>query len=135
MSNQMTPSYDGVRVRMFVCGPTVYDYIHIGNARTFVIFDAYAKWTAHQGPDVLYIMNITDIDDKIIVRAKEQGRDPAEFAREWEQKFYEDAKALGITSPNYIRATDNIPAIVDQVQRLIEKGSVYMIEDDGWYFD
>lgn len=122
-------------MKLFVCGPTVYDYIHIGNARTFVIFDAYAKWLRATGVDLQYIQNITDIEDKILARAKEQGRDAAEYAREWEKVFYEDAKALGITSPEYKRATDHIPEILNQVKRLIEKGHVYEIPDDGYYFD
>src|SRR3989344_1957000 len=123
-----------MKIKMFVCGPTVYDYIHIGNARTFVIFDSYAKYLRYTGVDLEYIMNITDIDDKIIARAKEQGREPAEFAKEWEEKFYEDVKALGITSPIYKRAMDHIPAIESQVQRLRDKGIAYDLED-GTYFD
>ena len=119
---------------MFVCGPTVYDYIHIGNARTFVIFDAFAKWLRFKGVDLEYIQNITDIDDKILARAKEQGREPAEYAREWETKFYEDATALGITSPIYKRAMDHIPEIKSQVQRLLDSKHAYMLED-GIYFD
>src|SRR3989344_1585944 len=79
-------------------------------------------------------MNITDIDYKIIARAKEQGREPAEFAKEWELQFYEDAKALGITSPVYKRAMDHIPEIESQVQRLRDKGIAYELED-GTYFD
>ena len=124
-----------MKLKMFVCGPTVYDYIHLGNARTLVFFDVAAKWLRHQGADLEYIQNITDIEDKILVRAKEQGREPQEFAREWEQKFYEDAKALGITSPIYKRATDHIPEVLSQVKRLIEKGCVYEIGNDGFYFD
>src|SRR3989338_762287 len=113
------------KLKMFVCGPTVYDYIHIGNARTFVIFDAYAKWLRSTGVDLEYIMNITDIEDKIIARAKEQGREPAEFAKEWEEKFYEDAQALGITAPIYKRAMDHVPEIRSQVQRLLDSKHAY----------
>ncbi len=123
------------KLKMFVCGPTVYDYIHVGNARTFVIFDAYAKWLYQQGHDLQYIQNITDIEDKIIARAKEQGKDPVEFARHWEEVFYEDAKSLDITSPVYKRAMDHVPEILSQVKRLIEKGNAYEIPNDGFYFD
>jgi len=123
------------KIKMFVCGPTVYDYMHIGNARTFVIFDAYAKWLRFSGVELEYIQNITDIDDKIIARAKEQGKDPLEFAHKWEQIFYEDARALDITTPIYKRAMDHIPEIINQVKRLIEKGHVYEIENDGYYFN
>lgn len=122
-------------VKMFVCGPTVYDYIHIGNARTFVIFDVVAKWLRHSGYDLTYIQNITDIDDKILARAKEHNRDIFSYSQEFENKFYEDAKALGITSPEYQRATDHIPEIKSQVKRLQEKGHAYIIEGDGIYFD
>ena len=125
----------GSPVRMFVCGPTVYDYIHIGNARTFVVFDVVAKWLRHQGYDLTYIQNITDIDDKIIARAAAHQRDIFSYSQEFENIFYEDAKALGITSPEYKRATDYIPEIKNQVKRLQEKGHAYEIPGDGIYFD
>src|SRR3989338_1588928 len=124
-----------MKIKMFVCGPTVYDYMHLGNARTFVFFDVVAKYLRWRGNDLEYIQNITDSEDKIIARAKEHGREPADWAREWEVKFYEDAKALGITSPVYKKAMDHIPEIISQVKRLIEKGNVYEIKGDGWYFD
>lgn len=129
------------KLKLFVCGPTTYDLIHIGNARTFVVFDSYAKWLRHTGVDLEYIMNITDIDDKIIARAKEQNREPAEFAKEWEEKFYEDAKALDITAPVYKRAMDHVPEIKSQVDRLLKSGHAYELEDlpgrqaGGIYFD
>src|SRR3989344_4212945 len=90
------------KMRMFVCGPTVYDYIHIGNARTFVFFDVVAKYPRSQGYEVDYIQNITDIDDKIIQRAKEAGRDPLDWAKEYRQKFEKDMNALDVSSPRYI---------------------------------
>lgn len=123
------------KLKMFVCGPTVYDYIHIGNARTFVIFDAYAKWLRHTGVDLEYIMNITDIEDRIIIRAKERNKDIFLYSQEFENIFYADAKALGITSPEYKKATDHIPEVISQVERLIQKKHAYWIEGDGWYFD
>ncbi|MEK7583200.1 MAG: cysteine--tRNA ligase [Patescibacteria group bacterium] len=125
----------GSPVRMFVCGPTVYDYIHIGNARTFVIFDVVAKWLRHQGYDLTYIQNITDIEDKIITRAAEHNKDVFAYSRELENAFYKDTQVLGITSPEYKRATDHIPEVIKQVQQLTEKGYAYLIEGDGWYFD
>ena len=78
------------KIQMFVCGPTVFDYIHIGNARTFVFFDVIAKYLRHEGYGVDYIQNITDIDDKIITRAKEDNREPLEYAKEYYEKFKED---------------------------------------------
>lgn len=129
----------GKEVKMFVCGPTVYDYIHLGNARTFVFFDVMAKYLRHSGYEVQYIQNITDIDDKIINRAKEAGEDPLSFAKKYEEIFLNDMKALGVTAVSdydqYARATDHIPEVVKQVKKLIEKGHAYLIENDGWYFD
>lgn len=123
------------KLKMFVCGPTVYDHIHAGNARTFVVFDVIAKYLRHRGFDVDYIQNITDVDDKIIKRAQEQNIDPLVFARDYEEKFKEDMKAIGVDSPRYERATDYIPQIVNQVKTLIDKGNAYLIDGDGWYFD
>ncbi len=123
------------KIQMFVCGPTVYDYIHIGNARTFVFFDVVAKYLRSQGYEVDYIQNITDIDDKIIARAKESNRDPLEYAKEYYEKFKEDMKALGVDSPRYIPATEHIEQVIRQVKTLINKGHAYLIEGDGYYFD
>src|SRR3989344_5285411 len=127
------------KVKMFVCGPTVYDYIHIGNARTFVFFDVVAKYLRHSGYQVQYIQNITDIDDKIITRAKEINEDPLVFAKKYEEIFLEDMKALKVTAvtdyDQYARATDHIDEVVGQVKKLIEKGHAYLIEGDGYYFD
>ncbi len=124
-----------MQLKLFVCGPTVYDRIHIGNARTFVVFDAYAKWLRYSGVDLSYIMNITDIEDKIIARAREYGQDALAYSRELENKFYEDVKAVGVTSPEYKRATDHIPEVISQVERLIAKGYGYEIPNSGIYFD
>ncbi len=122
-------------VNMFVCGPTVYDYIHIGNARTFVIFDVVAKYLRWRGYSVHYVQNITDIDDKIIDRAREVGEDPLKFAQRWEKEFHTDMKALHVTAPNrYVPATEHIPAIIRQIEDLIANGCAYEISD-GIYFD
>lgn len=121
---------------MFVCGPTVYDYIHIGNARTFVFFDVVSKYLRHKGYDVDYIQNITDIDDKIIQRANENGRDPLEWAREYEDKFLKDIENIGVTGVSrYVRATEHIEQMVKQIKTLIDKGHAYLIEGEGYYFD
>jgi len=124
-----------VKIQMFVCGPTVYDYIHIGNARTFVFFDVVAKYLRSQGYEVDYIQNITDIDDKIIQRAKENNRDPLEWAKEYYEKFKEDMNALEVNSPKYVPATEHIDQVIKQVKVLIDKDFAYKIEGDGWYFD
>ena len=123
------------KIQMFVCGPTVFDYIHIGNARTFVFFDIVAKYLRSQKYELDYIQNITDIEDKIITRAKENNRESLEYAKEYYEKFKEDIKALGVDSPKYIPATEHIEQVVNQVKTLIDKGHAYLIEGDGYYFD
>ena len=123
------------KVQMFVCGPTVYDYIHLGNARTFVFFDVVAKYLRHRGYEVEYIQNITDIDNKIIERAQKENADPLEYAKKYTETFKEDLKALGVTSPEYKKATDHIPEVIKQVQALLDKDHAYVIEKDGIYFD
>ena len=125
----------GKKVQMFVCGPTVYDYIHIGNARTFVIFDVVAKYLRYKGYEVNYIQNITDIDNKIIERAEKEGVDSLEYAKKYTEIFKEDMKTLGVTSPEYKNATDHIPEVIKQVQTLLGKGNAYVIDGDGIYFD
>lgn len=123
------------KIQMFVCGPTVYDYIHIGNARTFVFFDVVAKYLRSRGYEVEYIQNITDIDDKIIGRAEEAGCDTLDWAEEYTKNFKEDMAALGVTAPKYEPATEHIEEVVKQVKILIGKGHAYLIENDGYYFD
>lgn len=127
---------DPKKVKMFVCGPTVYDYIHVGNARTYTIFDMVAKYLRYRGYDLEYIQNITDIDDKIIARALELNLDPADYAKDYTDIFLEDIKKLGIDSvSHYEPATKNIDQVIKQAQALIKKGNAYKIEGDGWYFD
>jgi cysteinyl-tRNA synthetase len=123
-------------VNLFVCGPTVYDYSHIGHARTYVAFDAIVSYLRSQNVSVFYLQNITDIDDKIIERAREQGKEPKVVAKEFEKAYYQDMKALGVDSVDkYARATDHIKEIVKQIKTLIKKGHAYEIPGDGWYFD
>ncbi|NUT94403.1 MAG: class I tRNA ligase family protein, partial [Saccharothrix sp.] len=127
----MTP---GV-VRMFVCGPTVYDFSHIGHAKTYTHFDFVARFFKNRGYDVTYAQNITDVDDKIIKRATELGVEPRELSAQFEARYLEDMAALHNTSVDtYERAHDHIDDIVAQVQALIDRGHAYRL-DDGWYFD
>lgn len=122
-------------VRLFVCGPTVYDYSHIGHARTYIFFDAFIKYLRFKKYSVNYVQNITDIEDKIIRRAKESGRDPMELAAEFEKAYYEDMKAIGVDSVSrYARATDFIQEIISQIERLLEKGFAYKTSR-GVYFE
>jgi cysteinyl-tRNA synthetase len=131
----LEPRTPGV-VQMFVCGPTVYDRVHLGNARTFTVFDVLTKWLRHRGLDVTYLQNITDIDDKILRRAAEHGRDPLEYAHEYDDLFRADMLGLGNNAVSqFARATDHIAQVIAQVHTLIDKGSVYCIDGDGWYYD
>jgi len=126
---------EGREVKMFVCGPTVYDYSHIGHAKTYVQFDVIVRYLRYRGFNVFYLQNITDIDDKIIQRAKEAGVSPKELAVQFEKEYYKDMERLGIASiTKYARATDFIKEILKQVKTLLEKGFAYEIED-GIYFD
>ncbi len=123
------------KVQFFVCGPTVYDFSHIGHAKSYVQFDVIAKYLRYKGYNVFYLQNITDIDDKIIDRANEEKKNPLALAREFEKEYYDDMNALGVDAVNkYAPATNYIAEIIDQIQRLITKGFAYEI-DDGVYFD
>ena len=122
-------------VRMFVCGPTVYDFSHLGHAKTYTQFDVIARYFRYVGLKLIYLQNITDIDDKIIQRARERGIEPHTLAREYEKYYLEDMSTLNITSVDkYARAHDYIPQIVSQVNRLLAKRVAYKISD-GYYFD
>lgn len=124
------------KVNMFVCGPTVYDNSHIGHARTYVFFDTAAKYLRYRGYKVKYLMNITDIDDKIIDRAKRDGVPTEELARTYEKAFYEDMDSLKVDSVSkYARATSYIKQITKQVRDLLDKGNAYKIDGEGYYFN
>ncbi len=125
----------GKQVNIFVCGPTTYSYIHIGNASTFIRFDFIVKYLRYKKYGVFYLQNITDIDDKIINKAKEEKIDWKNLSRKYETAFFEDIKNLDIDSiTKFANATDYIPQIVSQVKKLVEKGYAYKISD-GYYFD
>ncbi len=120
---------------MFVCGPTVYDYAHLGHARTYVVFDVLAKFLRFTGLEVFYLQNITDVDDKIINRAEADGVSQPVLARTFELAYLADMQSLGIDAVSYYaRATTHIPEIVNQIERLVAKKSAYVTES-GVYFD
>jgi len=122
-------------INIFVCGPTVYDYSHIGHARTYISFDVIVKYLRRKGFDVFYLQNITDVDDKIIKRSRERKMPWNELAIKFEKEYLKDMETLKVDSVNrYARATDHIPEIISQVERLLEKGFAYHIED-GIYYD
>ena len=122
-------------VNLFVCGPTVYDFSHIGHARTYIFFDVFVKYLREKGYKVFYLQNITDIDDKIINRAKEEKISWKKLSRKFEKEYLKDVKSLGINSvTKYARATDHIKEIISQVKRLIQKNYAYKTTD-GIYYD
>jgi cysteinyl-tRNA synthetase len=126
---------NGKKVRLFVCGPTVYDYSHIGHARTYVAFDVIVRYLRYRGYEVFYLQNITDIDDKIITRARELGVSWQALTEKYTQAYFDAMRALRITSVNkYAPATQYIAAIVRQVSTLLEKGYAYELAD-GIYYD
>ncbi len=122
-------------INFFVCGPTVYDHAHLGHAKTYVQFDFIVKYLRHRRRKVFYLQNITDIDDKIINRARENGKNWQDLARHFEQEYRKDMELLGVNAVDaYARATDYIAQIVKQVQGLLDKGFAYRL-DDGIYFE
>ena len=125
----------GKLVELFVCGPTVYDFSHIGHARTYIAFDMIVKYLREKEYDVFYLQNITDIDDKIIQRAKENNASPEKWAKRFEKEYLKDMKALKIDSvTKYARATSHIKEIINQIKKLKNKGFAYQIKD-GIYYD
>ena len=122
-------------IKLFVCGPTVYDYSHIGHARTYISFDVIVRYLKHKGYSVFYLQNITDIDDKIINRAKEKNVDPLELSHKFEEEYLKDMELLNVTNVNfYARATEHMQAIINQIQTLMDKGYAYDTPT-GVYFD
>lgn len=121
---------------MFVCGPTVYDHSHLGHARTYVAYDIIARYLRFRGFKLFFLMNITDVDDKIINRAKKRGIKPLQLAREFEESFYEDMKSLNMLDNinMFARASEHIKEIISQIQRLMEKGYAYVTKN-GVYYD
>jgi cysteinyl-tRNA synthetase len=122
------------QVRMYACGPTVYDYGHIGNFRTFVAVDILRRFLRQSGFDVRHVMNITDVDDKIIRNAAQAGVPLKQFTSKYEKAFLEDAGALNIEQPELVHATDHIPEMADFIAKLAEKGFAYRTDDGSYYF-
>jgi cysteinyl-tRNA synthetase len=121
-------------VRMYACGPTVYDYGHIGNFRTFVAVDLLYRFLRQSGYTVRHVMNITDVDDKIIRNAARDGVSVQQFTSKYEQAFAEDSAMINIEPPKLVRATENIPQMAEFVARLVEKDLAYRTEDGSYYF-
>ena len=126
---QVFEPLDPSRVTMYACGPTVYSFAHIGNARPAVIFDLLARVLRLTYPEVVYARNITDVDDKINEAAARRGVPISEVAREFTDAYHEDMAALGVMPPSVEpRATEHIAEIIDMIGRLIERGNAYEAE-------
>ena len=131
---EFAPIEEG-KVRMYVCGPTVYDNIHIGNARTFISFDVIRRWLIASGLEVTFAQNLTDVDDKIINRANEQGRTAAEVAEEFSKKFIDVMHAANVMDPDVRpRATKEIGPMIGMIKTLIEGGHAYAADNGDVYF-
>ncbi len=121
-------------VRMYACGPTVYDYGHVGNFRTFVAVDILRRFFRQSGYTVRHVMNITDVDDKIIRNSGRDGVSVQQYTAKYEKAFLEDAAMIGIEEPTLVRATEHIPEMADFVAKLEQKGFAYRTEDGSYYF-
>ncbi len=122
------------KVSMYVCGPTVYNHIHIGNARSFLSFDVIRRYLEHKGYEVTFVQNVTDVDDKIINRANEEGRTAAEVAEEYTEAFISAMHELGIKDPTVRpKATETIPEMVALIERLIAGGHAYESGGDVYF--
>jgi cysteinyl-tRNA synthetase len=122
-------------LRMYACGPTIYDYGHIGNFRTFLHVDVLRRFLRQQGVAVEHVMNVTDVDDKIIRNAKAAGMPIGDYTARFEKAFFEDMEALGIERPEHVpRATEHIAEMVTLIERLAAKDIAYQTEDGSWYF-
>src|ERR1700680_2260386 len=121
-------------VRMYACGPTVYDYGHVGNFRTFVAVDILRRFLRQTGYKVRHVMNITDVDDKIIRFAARDGVNVQQYTAKYEKAFLEDAAMIGIEEPTLVRATEHIPEMWAFVAKPVERGFAYRTEDGSYYF-
>lgn len=122
------------KVKMYVCGPTVYDYIHIGNARPVIVFDVVRRYLEYSGYEVLYVVNFTDVDDKLIRKAEQTGETVPQLAERFIEAYYEDIEGLGIRRANHHpRVTENIPEIIAFIDDLVEKGFAYASAGDVYF--
>lgn len=121
-------------IKMYVCGPTVYNYFHIGNARPFTVFDTLRKYLEYRGYKVTYVQNFTDVDDKIIKKANEEGVSAKDIGEKYINEYFKDADAIGIRRANiHPRVTENIDEIIEFIKTLVEKGYAYEVDGDVYY--
>lgn len=130
---EFTPLH-GKEVGIYTCGPTVYDLSHVGHARTYVSFDILVRYLKYLDYKVNYVVNVTDVDDKIIARAKEKGVDAKKFTDEMTKQFFQDFDDLGIQKPDLMpKVTENIPLIIKFIEKLIDKGFAYESGGDVYF--
>jgi len=122
------------KVKMYACGPTVYNYIHVGNARPIIMFDVLRRYLEYRGYEVTFVQNFTDVDDKIINKANEEGIDSSAVAEKYIAEYWKDVTALGVRPATFHpKATENIGQIIKLVKTLIEKGYAYEVNGDVYY--
>ncbi|MDN5354496.1 MAG: cysteinyl-tRNA synthetase [Candidatus Cloacimonadota bacterium] len=130
---KFVPRHAG-EVRMYVCGPTVYNYFHIGNARAFLFFDVVRRYLEYRGFKVTYVQNITDIEDKLIEQSKKEGKSVRSIAQKYIKAFNEDIAALGIKKPDFQpQATQYINEMIELIKKLEEKGVAYQVDGDVYF--
>lgn len=124
------------KVGLYTCGPTVYNYLHIGNWRAYIFADILKRYLVYSNYDVRHIMNITDVEDKIIKEVKAQNKDLKDFTNQYIEAFFEDRDSLNIIPPDkYTKATEYIAEMVEIIKKLIDKGFAYKTDDGSIYFD
>ena len=122
------------KVKIYVCGPTVYNFFHIGNARPFVVFDTLRRYLKYRGYEVKFVQNFTDVDDKIINRAREEGITAPEVSEKYIKEYFEDAGALNVIKADvHPKVSEHIPEIIEFVQTLVDKGYAYEADGDVYY--
>jgi len=125
---------EGNKVSIYVCGVTPYNYCHVGNARPYVVWDVIRRYLEYKGYKVFHVQNFTDVDDKIIARAAEEGVTPGEIAEKYIAEYFDDMDALGVKRAHiYPRVTEHISDIIEMVQGLIEKGYAYEVDGDVYF--
>lgn len=135
---ELEPTKAGEReadgIRMYVCGPTTYNYIHLGNARALVVFDTIRRYLEYRGYRVTFVQNFTDIDDKIINRAREEGVEPSKLAQRYIHEYFRDAEALNVRRADFHpRVSENLDDIIEMIRVLIKKGYAYQVDGDVYF--
>ncbi|MEG1985318.1 MAG: class I tRNA ligase family protein, partial [Oscillospiraceae bacterium] len=125
----------GKEIKIYACGPTVYNFIHIGNARPLCVFDTLRRYLKYRGYDVNFVQNFTDVDDKLIKKANEEGITLSEVAERFINEYWTDADGMNIVrADTHPRATDNIDQILDIINTLVKNGNAYVTKDGDVYF-